>query len=133
MLEIDKVIETNFILLTPDMNLGYVLKNAVAKSSRNHFPVVNSKNEFLGVVRLDDIIHLMFDATMYDKVSVASLMHADVGIIIYEKDTMNVIMDKFKSTGAWNLPVIKNGKYYGYISKSKLLTAYRRQLLNFTQ
>jgi CIC family chloride channel protein len=45
---------------------------------------------------------------------------------------MNVIMEKFKKSGVWNLPVIKNGKYHGYISKSKLLTAYRQQLINFT-
>jgi len=42
-------------------------------------------------------------------------------------------MELFKTSGAWNLPVIKNGKYYGYISKSKLLTAYREQLIQFTK
>lgn len=132
MLEIDKVIENNFIKLNPDMTLGYILKNAVAKSSRNHFPVVNENNQFLGVIRLDDIRGLMFDSSKYDTISASDLMHADAGIIIYEEDTMNEIMEKFKSTGAWNLPVIKNGKYYGYISKSKLLTAYRQKLINFT-
>ena len=133
MLEIDKVIETNLICLHPDMKLGEVVENAVAKSSRNHFPVVSKEKEFLGVVRLDDIRHIMFNQKLYDEVIVASLMHADVGVINYEEDRMNDIMNKFKSTGAWNLPVIKNGKYYGYISKSKLLTAYRTQLINFTQ
>ena len=132
MLEIDKVIETNFVILNPEMKLGDVLKNAVAKSSRNHFPVVNATNEFLGVLRLDDIRHLMFNTELYDKVDVESLMNASAGLITYEKDTMSTIMDKFKTSGAWNLPVIKNGKYYGYISKSKLLTAYRRQLINVT-
>ncbi len=132
MLEIDKVIETNFIILKPEMKLREVLKNAVAKSSRNHFPVVNKNHEFLGVIRLDDIRHMMFNTELYDKVDVESLMHADAGIINYETDTMNTIMEKFKTSGAWNLPVIKNGKYYGYISKSKLLTAYRRQLINVT-
>ena len=132
-LDINKVIETNFIILKPDMKLGAILKNAVAKSSRNHFPVVNDKHEFLGVIRLDDIRHMMFDSDLYDKVTAASLMHADAGIINYDEDKMNEIMDKFKSSGAWNLPVIKSGKYYGYISKSKLLTAYRQQLINFTQ
>ena len=131
-LDIDKVIETNFIVLTPDMKLGEILKNAVAKSSRNHFPVVNDNHEFLGVLRLDDIRHIMFNSELYDSVEVSSLMHADAGIINYEDDNMNAIMDKFKSSGAWNLPVIKQGKYYGYISKSKLLTAYRQQLINFT-
>ncbi|WP_203257547.1 chloride channel protein [Hyunsoonleella ulvae] len=133
MLQIDKVIETNFIILKPEMKLREVLENAVAKSSRNHFPVVNKKGEFLGVIRLDDIRHMMFNVDLYDKVDVESLMHADAGIINYEKDNMNSIMEKFKTSGAWNLPVIKHGKYYGYISKSKLLTAYRRQLINVTQ
>ena len=131
-LDIDKVIETNFIILKPDMKLGDILKKAVAKSSRNHFPVVNDDNEFLGVIRLDDIRNIMFDANLYDKVEASSLMHADAGIIDYDDDSMNDIMDKFKTSGAWNLPVIKGGKYYGYISKSKLLTAYRRQLIKFT-
>ncbi|MFV9551603.1 chloride channel protein [Algibacter sp. PT7-4] len=132
-LDINKVIETNFIILKPEMKLHDILKNAVAKSSRNHFPVVNDHHEFLGVIRLDDIRHMMFDTDLYHKVDAASIMHADAGIINYNEDNMNTIMDKFKSSGAWNLPVIKDGKYYGYISRSKLLTAYRQQLINFTQ
>ncbi|GAA4233634.1 chloride channel protein [Postechiella marina] len=127
-MDIDKVIETNFIKLTPDMKLGAILKDAVSKSSRNHFPVVNENQEFLGVIRLDDIRHIMFNTELYEKVDVESLMHADRGIIDYD-DSMNTIMNLFKTSGAWNLPVIKNGKYYGYISKSKLLSAYRRQLI----
>ncbi len=131
-LNIDKIIETNFIILKPEMKLRYILNNAVAKSSRNHFPVVDDANRFLGVIRLDDIRHMMFDADLYDKVDVSSLMHGSTDIISYEKDSMNVIMEKFKTSGVWNLPVIKNGKYHGYISKSKLLSAYRRQLIKFT-
>ncbi len=132
MLDINKIIETNFIVLTPEMKLGEILKNAVTKSSRNHFPVVSEEHEFLGVIRLDDIRHIMFDTTIYDKVKASELMHADAGIINIDKDNAQVIMKKFKTTGAWNLPVIKNGKYYGYISKSRLLTAYRRKLIHVT-
>ncbi len=132
MLDINKIIETNFIVLTPEMKLGEILKNAVTKSSRNHFPVVNEEHEFLGVIRLDDIRHIMFDTTIYDKVKVSDLMHADAGIINLDTDNAQIIMNKFKTTGAWNLPVIKKGKYYGYISKSRLLTAYRRKLIHVT-
>jgi CIC family chloride channel protein len=131
-LNIDKIIETNFIILKPEMKLRDILKNAVAKSSRNHFPVVDNDIRFLGVIRLDDIRHIMFDSDLYDKVNASSLMHSNTDVITYEKDSMNVIMEKFKKSGVWNLPVIKNGKYHGYISKSKLLTAYRQQLINFT-
>lgn len=132
MLDIDKVIETNFVLLTPEMKLGEIVKNAVAKSSRNHFPVVNDDKEFLGILTLNDIRSIMFDVSLYEKINVNDLMHSASDIIYYEKDSNEEILNKFKSTGAWNLVVIKNGKYFGFISKSRMLTAYRRQLIQFT-
>lgn len=131
-MEIDKIIEQNFISLNPEMALGQIVQNAVAKSSRNHFPIVNDENEFLGILLLDDIRNIMFDSEMYDKVTVKKLMHAAVDVINYDIDSVSDIMQKFKYTGAWNLPVTKNGKYFGFISKSKLLTAYRRKLVEVT-
>ncbi len=132
LMDIDKVIETNFISLQPEMTLGYIVKHAVAKSSRNNFPVVNENNEFLGVLLLDDIRSIMFDQKLYETVSVRDLMHDSAEILFYEKDSMKVIMKKFQDSSAWNLPVVKEGKYMGFISKSRLLTAYRRKLIEFT-
>ena len=109
-----------------------MLEKAVAKSNRNLFPVVNKDKEFLGVLLLDDIRSIMFDQSLYDMVFVDELMHAAPDIIFYEEDSIETIMKKFKDSGAWNLPVIKNGKYHGFISKSKLLTAYRRILVEAT-
>lgn len=129
MLDLDKVIETNFIILYPEMKLGEILKNAVTKSSRNHFPVVNEDHEFLGILTLDDIRGIMFNTDLYETVNVRSLMHSASDIIYYEKDSAEEILNKFKRTGAWNLVVVKNGKYFGFISKSRLLTAYRRKLI----
>ncbi len=132
MLDLKKIIETNFILLYPNMNLGEVVTKAVAKSSRNHFPVVNKENEFLGILTLNDIRGIMFNKEMYKKVKVRSLMHAASDIISYEEDSVEEILNKFKKTGAWNLVVLKEGKYFGFISKSKLLTAYRNKLIEVT-
>ncbi len=132
LMDIDKVIETNFISLQPEMKLGYVAKHAVAKSSRNNFPVVNKENEFLGVLLLDDIRGIMFDQSLYETVSVRDLMHNAAEILFYEKDNMKLIMKKFQDSSAWNLPVVKEGKYIGFISKSRLLTAYRRKLIEVT-
>lgn len=132
LLDLDKVVETNFISLTPDMTLGDVVNNAVVNSSRNHFPVVNDENEFLGILTVNDIRSIMFDKNLYDKVKVESLMHTAADIIYYGKDTAEEILNKFKKSGAWNLVVLKNDKYLGFISKSRLLTAYRRKLIDVT-
>lgn len=132
MMEKSKLIERDFVKIKPEYNLGEMLNKAVTKSKRNIFPVVNEKNEFLGILLLDDIRNIMFDQNMYDKVRVEELMHSAPDIIFHEKDSMEDIMEKFKQTGAWNLPVVKKGEYHGFISKSKLLTAYRRQLIEVT-
>ncbi|RXP53806.1 chloride channel protein [Lutibacter sp. HS1-25] len=129
-LDLDKLIETDFVLLYPEMTLGDVVKNAVAKSPRNHFPVINEENDFLGILTINDIRSIMFNNEMYDEVTVESLMHDGSDIIYYEKDSAEDILNKFKRSGAWNLVVLKDGKYFGFISKSRLLTAYRRKLID---
>ena len=129
LMDLNSVIETNFISVKPETTLGEMVKNAVAKSTRNLFPVVNDENELVGVITLDDIRDIMFDSKLYDKVIIESLMHSAPEYIYLESDSAKAVMNKFQGSGAWNLPVIKDGKYLGFISKSKLLTVYRRQLL----
>ena len=132
LMNLDSVIEDNFVSLNPDMKLREMLYEGVAKSDRNLFPVVTKKGRLAGVVLLDDIREFMFDTSLYDEVVVKSIMNNPPELIFYKKDSMQVVMKKFQDSGAWNLPVIKNGKYAGFVSKSKLLTAYRRKLINFT-
>ena len=133
LMKLDTIIETNFITLKPSMTLGEMLLEGVAKSTRNIFPVVNLKEEFVGIILLDDVRSIMFDQNLYETTMVRDLMHNPPEIINFDTDRMKTVMDKFQNSGAWNLPVIKNGKYAGFVSKSKLLTAYRRQLINFTK
>ncbi|HET8736698.1 MAG TPA: chloride channel protein [Pricia sp.] len=132
-MELDEVIEKNFKTVRPDMTLGDMLHESVSKSTRNLFPVVDENGALVGIVLLDDIREFMFDTSLYKSTTVASLMQASPEHIFYEKDTMQKVMEKFQTSGAWNLPVIKDGKYLGFVSKSKLLTAYRRELINFTR
>ncbi|WP_299058607.1 chloride channel protein [uncultured Polaribacter sp.] len=131
MMQIEDLIERNFKTVTPEMKLGEMLKKAVAKSSRNIFPVVDKKNQFLGIILLDDIRSVMFDSELYNKVTIESFMKT-APEIIHEHDSAQVVMEKFKVSEAWNLPVVKEGGYIGFISKSKLLTAYRNKLVEVT-
>ncbi|MDC6361897.1 MULTISPECIES: chloride channel protein [Flavobacteriaceae] len=133
LLEMDDVIEKNFKPVHPEMSLGEMLHESVSKSKRNIFPVLDDEKKLMGIIVLDDIRQFMFDTDLYNTVYVKNLMHAPPEHIFYGKDTMKQVMKKFQDSGAWNLPVIKDGKYEGFISKSKLLTAYRRKLINHTQ
>ena len=132
-MNLDEVIEKGFIKISRDMTLGEMLHKSVAKSKRNIFPVLDETEALVGIVILDDIREFMFDNSMYDKIKVESFMHQAPEHIFYEQDSMKVVMNKFQSSDAWNLPVIKDGKYLGFISRSKLMTAYRSELINFTR
>lgn len=133
LMEMDDVVEKNFKPVHPKMSLGEMLHQSVSKSKRNLFPVLDDEKKLIGIIVLDDIRPMMFDTELYDTVFVKNLMHAPPEIIFYETDNMKQVMKKFQDSGAWNLPVIKNGKYEGFISKSKMLTAYRRKLINYSQ
>ena len=132
LMDFDKLIEQNFISLSPDMKFGDMLKNCVVNSNRNIFPVVDEENNFIGIVLLDNIRASMFNEDLYETTTVDDFMQAAPEVINYESDNMNEVMKKFQDSGAWNLPVLKDGKYIGFISKSKLLTAYRRKLIMVT-
>ncbi len=133
LLNLENCIETKFITVKPTDSLKQLLSEAVAKSNRNLFPVIDDTNTLVGVVSLDNIRDIMFDNTLYHTTTVAMLMSPVTTAILYEKDNAKTAMRKFQDSGAWNLPVTKEGKYLGFISKSKLLTAYRRKLINFTR
>lgn len=133
LMEMDDVIEKNFKPVHPEMSLGEMLHESVSKSKRNIFPVLNEEEKLMGIIVLDDIREFMFDNDLYNSVFVKNLMHAPPEHIFYDTDSMKIVMRKFQDSGAWNLPVIKEGKYIGFISKSKLLTAYRRKLINYTR
>lgn len=134
LMDINKVIETNFVSITTKMNLGEIVSEAVIKSNRNIFPVIHENNRTLeGIILLDDIRPIMFDQSLYKEVLARDIMQNPPEIIDLNTDKMTDIMKKFQDSSAWNLPVVDHGKYVGFISKSKLLTAYRRQLINFTK
>ena len=133
LMDIESVIETNFISIYPKMTLGEIVHTAVVKSNRNIFPVLNPKTNYLeGIILLDDIRPIMFDQTLYKEVLASEIMHNPPAVIKLGEEKMTEVMKKFQDSGAWNLPVVKNEEYVGFISKSKLLTAYRRKLINFT-
>lgn len=132
LLNIKQVIETNFVTVNIDASLGDVIRDGVIKSSRNLFPVVDGEGNFMGIILLDDIRPVMFNQKLYDEIKVREIMQMAPEVIDLGKHRTRDIMKKFQDSDAWNLPVVENEKYIGFISKSKLLTAYRQKLIEVT-
>lgn len=131
LMKIENVVEKDFDKVAPDMDLGQMVK-VISKAKRNVFPVVNKDGELLGVVLLDDIRNLMFRQELYHRFTVDKFM-VSAPAKLNVNDSMDAVMTKFDDTGAWNLPVVDDeGKYIGFVSKSKIFNTYRQVLVDFS-
>ena len=127
LLKLSDVIENDFKCVKVEDTLGDLVKT-VSESTRNIFPIVDSKGRFQGFVELGDIRSKMFDRSQYDRLHVWNFLK-QAPEYVYIDDHMDTVMKKFEVTGAWNLPVIgRDRKYYGFVSKSKIFSSYRKQL-----
>lgn len=130
LMNVGSVIETDFIAVRPDMSLGDVVKEAIAKSSRSMFPVVNTEGVLLGIVLVDNIRNIMFRPELYERFRVSRFMVSPPARIVNDMP-MEKIMHIFDDTKAWNLPVVDTeGIYIGFVSKSKIFNAYREVLVD---
>lgn len=129
LLKINNVIETDFLPVYPDMTLKDMV-DTIAKSKRNLFPVLNERRELVGVVLLDEIRNIMFRPDLYRRMRVSTFMSIPPAKIEIG-ESMDKVMKTFDDTGAWNLPVVENGRYVGFVSKSKIFNSYRRVLRHY--
>ena len=127
----EKLIETDFHPLYPELNLGELVK-IISSTNKNTYPVVNKKGELQGILQLDDVREIMFKQELYETTFVRDLMQPTPAFIIPEEE-MNVVMKKFDETKAWSLPVIDNGRFIGFIKKSSIYTYYRNFLVKSTR
>ena len=132
LMNVESVIETDFITVRQDMTLGEMVTKAVSKSNRNLFPVVDGSERLLGIVSLNNIRKVIFRQELYHRYRVSTFMEDPVAVII-NTDSMEDVMAKFDSTNAWNLPVTdETGKYIGFVSKSKALGTYRQVMVDLS-
>ena len=127
LLKTSDLIESDFMTVRIDASLRELV-DKVANSSRNIYPVLDSRNHFQGYVSLEDIRRDMFKYEQYDTMHVYNFMKS-APAYVYVDEKMDSVMKKFEQTGAWNLPVVDHDRtYIGFVSKSKIFSAYREQL-----
>jgi CIC family chloride channel protein len=129
-MQVETLIETDFASLYDTDHLEQLIY-AITVSERNIFPVVDKKNKLLGIVMLNDVKNIIFKKNLYRHIQIKQLLKP-YPAAIQTTDDMTTIVAKFEATQAWNLPVISDAGYIGFISKSKLFSAYRTELINRT-
>ena len=127
LLKVSDVIETDFSTVKIDDTLGRLVE-VISESTRNIFPVLDSRDRFQGFVSLEDIRKDMFRTDEYETLHVFNFMRS-AEEYVYEDEKMDSVMKKFEETSAWNLPVVRRDRtYVGFVSKSKIFSAYRDEL-----
>lgn len=126
-LKLKNLIETDFAAVNVSASLGELVE-IIAHSKRNIFPVLDEEGLLKGIVLLDDIREIMFNHELYDKTHVRDIMTQPPALIKRDED-MQKVMKKFEDNNAWNLPVVEDGKYIGFVSKSNVFTRYRELLI----
>jgi CIC family chloride channel protein len=129
-LDLSALIETDFALVDSNATLKDLTRQ-IATSNRNLFPVVDKECKLVGIVSLDKIRKIIFDHSKYETLCVRDLMEKPKAIVDATENLYEVLA-KFETTGQWSLPVIDNDCYVGFLSKSSILTRYRKELLDVT-
>jgi CIC family chloride channel protein len=126
-----KEIETDLKTIRSSDSLGDLIR-IISQSKRNIFPVVDEYNILEGVVSLDDVREIMFQQELYKTTFVKDIMTMPPTYIDL-RENIDAVMESFRKTGAWNLPVLDNGYYVGFISKSRIYTTYRELLVEYSE
>jgi CIC family chloride channel protein len=126
-IDLSQFVESDFSEVPDSHNLRQLVE-IVAISRRNIFPVVDKEGVLTGLISIDDIREIMFRQELYDKVTVRELMRRPV-YVITEKDDVRSALKMFDESHLWNIPVVADGRYKGFISKSTVLEKYREVLI----
>ena len=130
-LKLEDLMETDFLRIKENMTLGDIV-HIISTARRNIFPVIDNFGHLLGVVQLDDLREDMFKPEKYGRpISYYMIPPPDK---ILEHEAIQGVMEKFEDKHTWMLPVVdKQNHYLGFISKSRILNAYREQLVKIQQ
>ena len=131
MMNINNLIERNFATIDHEANLGELIK-VIANSTRNIYPVIDDDNNFYGIIFLDQIRNIMFQPDKYETTAVHSLMFMPSNIVHHDDD-METVAGKFQHSGKYNLVVLKDGKYEGFVSRANVFSHYREILKDMSE
>ena len=125
-LEIEDLVKKDYLTVESTQNLENVA-DLLAHSDQVIFGVVNGENDLQGLVYFNDIREVIFDNIKAENILVKDIMVQPIQTADLF-DSMQTVMNKFEKSNKAFLPVLKNGKYYGFITKSDVLESYRNRL-----
>ena len=132
LMNLDSVIEKDYLSVTPDMELGQI----VHKISRSHstvIPVLDAGGMLIGEIDIMKIRNVMFRIELYHHFMASQLM-TDPKARLSDTTPMVDVMRAFDRTGANWLPVLDVDNHLkGYISRQRIYTMYRKMVADMSE
>lgn len=125
-ISIDEVLLTNYRTLSADDGMDKLIQ-IVTHSEQRNFAVVDQNNKIVGVLDFSLVREIVFSPLKVKYSKISEVMQAP-HIVIYYENSVYIMLQKLEQSGKDHLPIVKDGKYYGFISKIKILENYRIQL-----
>ena len=122
MMNTSKLIENNFSIVRPGQTLRDLIP-IISSSTRNIYPVVDVNGNFKGHVLFDSIRKIIFDPQQYDTLIEDIMLLPEY--LVTTDDSVEEVVHKFEQSGNYNIAVIRDGQYLGYISRALLFTTYQ--------
>lgn len=131
-LSVRAVMETDFPSFKPDDSLRRVTE-VVSGTRRNVFPVVKRNGDFVGIVTMGHLRSYLFKHDLYDKVKVSEILVQDI-ITAEINDSLSDLMQQYEQyLEVFYIPVLENGKYLGFVSKSTFLNKYKELMKEWSE
>ena len=74
----------------------------------------------------------MFRTELYDEVKVKDMMFTPHNAVDPDQ-SMEEVAREIQESGHFNIPVVKQGKYIGFVSRANVFSSYRRMLRYFSE
>lgn len=131
-LRLDDLIQDDGVYIHPSQTLGDIVQIMSRERHDDYFPVLDNEKHLLGIVRLNDVREDLFNPQKYgNPITRYMLLSPDT---ILQHEQIQSVLRRFDENHVWVLPVVDKEKHYlGYISKSRIMTAYREQLVKISQ
>lgn len=132
MLKLEDLVQDDGVYINENQTLGDIVRIISRERHDDYFPVLDEQSHLLGIVRLNDVREDLFDPSKYNNSVRLYMLQSPDKILQHEQ--IQSVLRRFDENRVWVLPVVdKENRYLGYISKNRILNAYREQLVNISQ
>ena len=132
LMNLDSVIEHDFLSVTPDMELGQIVQK-ISRSHTSVLPVLDAAGSLMGEVEIMKLRNVMFRTELYHHFKASQLM-VEPKATLSASTPMAEVMRTFDRTRADWLPVLDDEDHLqGYISRQRLYTLYRKMVHDMSE